>query len=32
VITPTLRLTAEQPISLELAGVGPNRRKSASCD
>jgi hypothetical protein len=28
----TLRLTAEQPTSSELAGVGPNRRKSASCD
>jgi hypothetical protein len=28
----TLRLTAEPPTSSELAGVGPNRRKSASCD
>src|SRR6266481_5955243 len=28
----TLRLTAEQPTSSELAGVGHNRRKSASCD
>jgi hypothetical protein len=28
----TLRLTAELPISSELAGVGANRRKSASCD
>jgi hypothetical protein len=28
----TLRLTAEQPTSSELAGVGPNRRQSASCD
>src|SRR5260370_40495071 len=29
---PTFRLTAERPTSPELAGVGPNRRKSASCD
>jgi hypothetical protein len=29
---PTFRLTAEQPTSSELAGVGHNRRKSASCD
>ena len=29
---PTFRLTAEKPTSSELAGVGPNRRKSASCD
>jgi len=28
----TLRITAEQPTTLELAGVGPDRRKSASCD
>ena len=28
----TLRFTAEQPTTLELAGVGPDRRKSASCD
>src|SRR6267143_943122 len=28
----TLRLTAEQPIQSELAGVGANRRNSASCD
>ena len=28
----TLRLTAERPTSSELAGVGTNRRKSASCD
>ena len=28
----TLRLTAERPTSLELAGDGTNRRKSASCD
>ena len=26
------RLTADQPTSSELAGVGPNRRKSASCE
>src|SRR5215469_16782809 len=29
---PTFRLTAEQPTSSGLAGVGHNRRKSASCD
>src|SRR6267143_4236854 len=28
----TLRLTAEQPIQSELAGVGANRGNSASCD
>src|SRR5258708_1967231 len=28
----TLRLTAEPPTSSELAGVGANRRNSASCD
>jgi hypothetical protein len=28
----TLRLTSEQRTSSELAGVGTNRRKSASCD
>lgn len=28
----TLRLTAEPLTSSELAGVGPNRRNSASCD
>jgi hypothetical protein len=29
---PSFRLTAEKPTSSELAGVGPNRRKSASYD
>ena len=29
---PTFRLTAEQPIQSELAGVGANRGNSARCD
>ena len=29
---PTFRLTAERPTSSEFAGVGTNRRNSASCD
>jgi hypothetical protein len=32
VLMRNLRLTAEPPTSSELAGVGPNRRKSASFD
>src|SRR6202044_1575968 len=27
----SIRLTAEQPIQSELAGIGANRRNSASC-